>query len=119
MKIIKTTLQEFYANSPNVLWTSQQDLEICTSNLFNARELFRDARLTFDLAHSDKCNELVNDGKTITTAKEIAKGLLKDEYTKVSITREAKRKLTITYETIKERINTIKKLMSDVGGQIK
>lgn len=116
MKITNTTLQEFYAGSDNMLWNTQKDLEICTSSLFNARELYRDALLEYELAYSEKCDELVKDGKTITTAKEVAKYKLKTLYSRVSTTREAKRKLAITYSTILERINTIKKLITDVGG---
>ena len=113
MKAKDIDLPKLLSNSSGYLWNTQQDLESITSKLVDARELFRIAELDYELKYSEQVELIINSGQPITTAREIAKNKCRNEMTDKSKTREVKRKLTIYYETIRERLQTIKYIGKD------
>ena len=106
-------LPQLYANSDKILWESQQTLEHITKESFNARQLYTDARFNYDMAYADEIGKLKQSKEPVTLIKEMAKFNCKELYKIMIDCENIKKKMRYSYNVLLERIQTIKKLITD------
>ena len=88
-------ITELVANSDKILWSSQQELENIVKQSFNARQLYTDARYTYEILYAQKCKELKIRKEPVTIIKEIAKYECREEYKEMIDCENIKKKLRI------------------------
>ena len=118
METNKIDLKTFYANSHKILWQSQQESEDQIVNCYNADQHYTDCKVKHRLAISNMIQELKKEGMQATLIPDTAKGRCIDTYRAMLEAENLKNRAINIKFAILERIQTAKKIMSDIGEKI-